>query len=202
MGKRDLYKRTVYGVGYLGESDYKVSENGKCTKQYKVWCEMIRRCYSDASHKAKPSYKKYSVDPAWHCFSTFAEWYDKNYYCIDNEKMQLDKDILIKGNKLYSPETCVFVPQIINLLFIKNDADRGDLPIGVYWNKRDKNFRARCRNRGKRINIGEYSTKEEAFKAYKAYKENLIKEIANEYKSQIPMSLYQAMVEYEVEITD
>lgn len=115
----------------------------------------------------------------------------------------LDKDILSKGNKIYSPNTCIFVPIRINSLFIKNDADRGKYPIGVYYEKSTNNFVANCNTiNQKNVRIGRYNKQEDAFQAYKIFKENYIKEVANEYKDKIPEKLYEAMYNWIVEITD
>ena len=116
--------------------------------------------------------------------------------------MSLDKDILIKGNKIYSPDTCIFVPQNINLLFVKCDSTRGEYPIGVSYNKSRKKFRSRCRVNGKEVVIGYYDTTEEAFLAYKEFKEHYIKQIADEYINLIPSTLYQAMITYEINYND
>ena len=116
--------------------------------------------------------------------------------------MCLDKDILVKGNKCYSPETCSFVPKHINLLFVKGDATRGELPIGVTFHKQTGKYRALlCVNGGKR-HIGLYSTPEEAFYGYKAAKEAEIQRLADIYMDYIPEEVYEAMMEYEVEIDD
>ena len=117
--------------------------------------------------------------------------------------MQLDKDILIKGNKVYSPETCVFVPQNINELFVKRNIDRGIYPIGVHLNKLNNKYIAQCaQGQGKIINLGCFNAPKEAFNVYKLFKEDIIKQIADKYKILIPQKLYNAMYEYEVEITD
>ena len=122
--------------------------------------------------------------------------------------MCLDKDILNKGNKIYSPDNCIFVPNNINILFVKRDKSRGDYPIGVHYNKYAKKFQAQCsiynykENKTKRKHLGYYNTTEKAFKVYKEFKEQNIKDIADYYKEQIPQKLYNAMYEYEVEIDD
>ena len=116
--------------------------------------------------------------------------------------MHLDKDILCKGNKIYSPNNCVFVPQRINELFTKRNKLRGDYPIGVDFNKRNKLFRARCSTLQGNKHLGYYKTKEEAFKVYKIEKEKEIKNRADNYKDFIPEKLYSAMYKYEVEIRD
>ena len=120
--------------------------------------------------------------------------------------MCLDKDILHKGNKIYSRENCIFVPERINKLFVKRDNSRGDNPIGVYPTL-SGNYMASCRNGcGKSISLGTYKTKEEAFNAYKTYKENYIKEVIDSYKGIILEPFYsklrEAMYKYKVEITD
>ena len=120
--------------------------------------------------------------------------------------MCLDKDILCKGNKIYSRETCIFVPQRINTLFVKSDKTRGKNPIGVSDLPSGK-YEVMCSNGyGKTIRLGTYSTEEEAFQAYKEYKENLIKEVIDSYEGKIPEPFYSklkvAMYNYEVEITD
>lgn len=102
---KDLYYPSVCGVGYLGKGAYNSKENGKLSKCYDVWCSMIKRCYSSIYHKNKPTYESCIVDPVWHDFQNFAEWFYDNY----KEGLQLDKDIKVKGNKVYSPNTCMFV---------------------------------------------------------------------------------------------
>lgn len=151
-----------------------------------------------------PTYKGCTVCDEWHNFQVFAKWYDENYYLLDDQRTELDKDILIKGNKTYSPETCVFVPQRINGLFTKREKDRGNLPIGVSLHKKYNKYYSRYNNGlGKTIHLVSYNTPEEVFYlGYKPHKEQLIKEIADEYKGKIPQKLYEAMYKYEVEITD
>ena len=116
--------------------------------------------------------------------------------------MDLDKDILYKGNKVYSPSTCIFVPHDINSLLIKCNSTRGKYPIGVTYVKRQNVFKAQCRKRNVNIFLGHFNNSTDAFECYKIFKENLIKEIADEYKPYIPRKLYDAMYKYEVEITD
>jgi hypothetical protein len=165
------YDKTVLGIGYLGEGNYKSTENGKHTPQYTTWINMMKRCYDEKEIKRYPKYKECTVAEEWYNFQIFAQWYDDNYYEIEGETMCLDKDILHKGNKIYSPETCIFVPNRINLLFTKRDAKRGNFPIGVSWCKRDKKYQSKCKSAsGKDITLGNYNAPEEAFYAYKKRK--------------------------------
>ena len=203
------YERRVYGVGYIGEGKYKIHDkNGKLTKCYNTWHDMLRRCYDPKYHEKHLTYIDCEVDEKWLCFQNFAEWFTDNYYEIKDERMPLDKDILHKGNKIYSLENCVFVPHNINLLFTKHDKARGKYPIGVHYDKQTGKFIAQCsvydfeENKTKRKYLGLYDTKEQAFQAYKKFKENNIKEVADYYKDKIPNKLYDALYNYEVEITD
>lgn len=201
------YERRFYNVGYLGEGKYKVSENGKNTGVYDTWKAMLQRCYSEKEHERHPTYIGCEVYEGWHNFQNFAKWYKDNYYEVGNEKMCLDKDILFKGNKIYSPDTCIFVPETINKLFIKNDKNRGESVIGATLCKNGK-YQAQCNiinpetGKSKQEYLGLYDSQEKAFQVYKYHKERNIKQIADYYKIHIPQKLYDAMYNYEVEIDD
>lgn len=195
------YETRVQGVGYLGEGEHKVSKNGDHTKCYRTWKDMLKRCYNSEYKEKHPAYKDCKVEPYLLNFQNMAEFYESIYYEVPSERMELDKDILFKGNKVYSRETCVFVPQKINVLFVKRENNRGKNPIGV--SEHNGEYRAYSNNgNGKIIYLGVHKTSKEAFQSYKKYKEHLIKKTADEYKELIPEKLYNAMYNYEVEITD
>ena len=200
------YEPRTFGVGYLGEGRYKAWQNGKKTKCYQTWAHMLERCYSNKYHEKYPTYKNCKVYKEWLNYQDFAKWYYENFYEIYGEKMCLDKDILIKHNKLYSPERCVFVPETINNLFTKSDKNRGGSPIGT--SLVDNKYRAYCdifdfeKRKKKKIHLGYYNNKEKAFEAYKKFKEAYIKKIADYYKEQIPTKLYNNLYNYEIEIDD
>lgn len=202
------YEPKVYNHGYIGEGKYRVSENGKATKCYVTWQSMLKRCYNKKYHKKEATYKNCEVAEEWLNFQNFAKWYYEKFYQIEGQRMDLDKDILNKGNKIYSDKTCVFVPNNINLLFTKSDKIRGKYPIGVCYHKRHKKFVAECRvydykeNKKKKIHLGYYDTPQEAFEVYKQFKEKHIKQVADYYKKNIPDKLYNAMYEYKVNIDD
>lgn len=195
------YATTVYEFGYFGEGRYTARINNKNTEEYTRWHGMLKRCYDGKYQNKYPTYIGCTVDEEWLNFQNFAEWYilEKEKYNL-NEKLELDKDILIKSNKIYSKNTCVLVPKKINLLFTKNDLARSDLPIGVKHNG-DK-FQARLSIDGKEEYLGTFDTTEEAFYCYKKAKEKEIKRVADLYKDKIPTRLYEAMHNYKVEITD
>lgn len=195
---------SVYGVGYLGEGKYKASENGKKTKAYEVWRNMLKRCYDPYYINKNLTYIDCYVCNEWLNFQIFAEWWENNVYNCNNERMELDKDILIKRNKIYSPETCMIVPHRINILFVKSNARRGEYPIGVSPNKRDNCLRVDCNTLEKREYLGRFPLNRpfQAFYTYKTFKELYIKQVANEYRELIPLKLYEALYRYEVEIND
>lgn len=138
----------------------------------------------------------------WHNFQNFAKWFEENYNLETMEGWYLDKDILIKGNKIYSSETCCFVPQEINSIFTDRKSCRGELPIGVRLMNRCKKFYAIISVYGKQKIIGSYNTPEEAFEAYKTEKEKYIKEVADKWRKLIDTRVYQALYNHQVEITD
>ena len=191
----------IYGVGFIGVGDYKTcDENGKITRCHTTWKHMYQRCYDPKCQEKCQTYKGCTVCEEWNDYQEFGKWFDENYYEVGNERMALDKDILHKGNKVYSPNTCIFVPHSINVLFTKRDKARGKYPIGVY--KMGNKFNAQLNKDNERIYLGTYDTPEEAFQAYKIAKEDYIKEVAEKYKDKIPCKLYKAMIAYEVEIDD
>jgi len=195
------YCKSVIGVGFIGEGEYTCNEIW-----HKHWASMIDRVTYE-NNTFHRTYSDVIICEEWYNYQNFADWAKKNYYKVQDLRMELDKDILIKGNKIYSPETCIFVPYIINTLFTKADKSRGDLPIGVYWHERDQEYRAQCSyitDTGTRKNkwLGGHSNPEDAYLAYKRFKESHIKEIAERYKEYIPDKLYKALYDYQVEITD
>lgn len=193
---KNIYHKSVFNIGFLGEGAYKTCIDSKDTKEYTTWKEMLRRCYDNAFLDRHPTYLKCSVDPSWHNFQNFAKWFQQNYI----ENFDLDKDILTKGNKIYGPDTCCFVPQQINNLFVKSNENRGKYPIGV--RKRGKKFNARIKLGNEEKTLGVFLTAETAFKAYKKAKEKQIKEIAALCRSIISNKVYMALINYQVEITD
>ena len=198
---KDPYSQSVYGVGILG-TKYPSTINGIHTKEYKLWQNMLVRCYSDSSKKRRPTYEGCEVSDNFKNYEYFYEWCHKQIG-FSNQDWHLDKDLLAKGNKVYSETTCVFLPNEINSLLTKRTALRGEYLIGVSWDKRGMAFISRVRkNTGKSEYLGSFNTELEAFNAYKVAKEAFIKEQANRYKPQIDHRAYNALMTYTVEITD
>lgn len=205
---KNPYYPCIFNIGYYGQGKYKCKINNKDTKAYKIWRDMLKRCYDPYYLNKEPTYIDCYVCDEWHCFQNFAEWFYKNYYEIDGTKMALDKDILVKNNKIYSPKTCIFVPNRINNLFIKSNKSRGRYPIGVYeYYDKEYGYRyliAQCNTLEKKEYLGTFPINRpfQAFYTYKQYKENYIKKVADEYKELISNELYNTLYKYEVEIND
>ena len=204
-GVKDPYSPSVFGVGVVG-TKYPSYEYGVVTKEYVLWNNMLMRCYSDTYKKKQPTYIGCEVSENFKSYEYFYEWCH-NQVGFGNEgngnPFHLDKDLLVKGNKVYSESTCVFIPQEINLLLVKRDNNRGEHLIGVCWHKKDNAFVAMVsKNKGKREYLGFFKTEIEAFNAYKQAKEKYLKELAEKWKSQIDERAYNALMNYEVHIDD
>ena len=200
---RDCTAQTLYGVGVLGETNLKT--RGKDAKEYILWKNMLKRCYDYNSKNDFPSYTSATTTESFKYFVKFISWCNQqvgfNFKDDKGKPFHLDKDILVKGNKLYSEDTCCFVPAEINSLFTKADRKRGTFPIGVSFNKSKGRFEAYCCSSTSRY-LGSYDTAEEAFYVYKKAKESQIKLLANRWKDQIDPRVYEALMNYQVEITD
>lgn len=194
---KNYFHRSVFKIGFIGGDSYKPKNDKKC---YDYWYSMLRRSYWKGYHASEKSYKDVTVCKEWHNFQNFAKWFTENYTPETMQGWQLDKDILQKGNKVYSPETCAFVPQEVNKLFTRRSACRGEYPIGVS-NVRGSWYASINKGNGVE-HLGTFRTAEDAFQAYKQAKEDYIREVADKWKGQITKQVYENMYNYKVEITD
>ena len=202
---KDQYAPSVYGVGVTG-TKCPTKVNGRNIKEYDLWCSMLGRCYSDKSKKKHPTYEGCEVSDNFKSYEYFYEWCHSQIG-FDNDgngnPFHLDKDLLIKGNKVYSEDSCVFIPAEINSLLVRSDKIRGEHLVGVCWSNTSKAFVAQVRkNKGKPEYLGLFKTEIEAFNAYKEAKESFIKEQAEKWKGKIDERAYEALMSYTVEITD
>ena len=186
----------MYGIGYNTLGDYKKSEKGIHKTVYTCWKGMFERCYSEKCHKKQPSYIGCLVSEEWHDFQNFAKWFYDKYV----EGWCLDKDIINKGNKVYSTENCCFVPNEVNVVLTNSKSKRGNLPIGV--STRGDKYKSQIKKDGKVFSLGYYKTPEEAFKVYKIEKEKYLKEVAEKWKNKIEDRVYKALNNYKIDITD
>jgi len=190
--------KLVCGVG-INDGSIKATLNGKMLKEYDLWKHMLLRVYSKPELKKHPSYTGCSISNTFIHYHLFHKWC-QTQIGFGIQGYELDKDLLIKGNKVYSEDNCIFIPRVLNTLILKRTSSRGLLPIGV--NKHGSRFQASCSVDGRSKYIGMYDTPELAFQAYKTFKEAYIKEQAELYKDSIDPRAYLALLNYEVDIDD
>lgn len=188
----------VHGVG-INDRSRPAKIEGKLCKEYNLWTSMLNRVYSKTELLRRPNYIGCSVSDDFKYYHIFYEWC-QSQIGFNLPNFTLDKDLIIRYNKLYSKDTCVFIPVAINSLLTKRTLDRGPFPIGVH--KYREKFRSQCSTSNGRIHLGTFDTPELAFQAYKTFKEAYIKEQAELYKDSIDPRAYLALLNYEVSIDD
>ena len=154
------------------------------------WLSMMARCYSTAFQQEHPTYIGCSVCEEWRLLSNFKDWFDKYYV----EGWHLDKDILVKGNKVYSPNTCCFVPSEINQNFKKAKTTKSSLPQGV--TKKGTKFVAKIYIGKQPTYLGTFDSPQKAFEAYIKAKKEKIKKLADKYKDKLEPRVYEALCNY------
>lgn len=180
---KNPYHPSVYGVGFVGEGSHKSKINTVKTKSYKCWGRMLERCYSKKFLDKHRTYRGCSVDEKWHNFQIFGEWFEENY--VDG--WELDKDILFKGNKVYSLETCCFVPKEINLIFSIKPAS---------LNTKKSKFVAQIAKNNKKKHLGVFPSKEEADIIYNKHKEEQIRQVAEKWRDFLKGGVYNNLINY------
>ncbi len=195
-----MINHSIYGIG-INDGKYPSKINNKNTLTYDLWHRMLRRCYCISTQNKQPTYNGCTVSDNFKYYSYFHEWCQEQVG-FSNLGWHLDKDILFKKNKLYSENTCIFVPRDINNLFLKCDAARGECPIGVSFNKREKKFVAYVYDNSKRQHLGYFNNSNDAFLAYKEAKEVIISRYALQFKDLIDPRTYEALISYKVEMGD
>jgi len=177
--------KLLYGVG-INDSGYVLTshgvDGGKYRKTsicpfYQCWAGMIERGYSQKTKARYPSYKETTVCSEWLLFSNFKAWMQQQ----DWQGKHLDKDIIVEGNQVYSPDSCAFVSPALNNFCTDTKAKRGKWPIGVSWHKCTGRFNANCRNpfTRKKQYLGSFDCPDQAYQAWKAYKHELACQLAD-----------------------
>lgn len=191
---KNPYDKTLFGVGYVGVGKYITGlPHVGMTEEYHCWQNMLERCYCDKLQELHLTYfDKCTVCEEWHNYQNFAEWHKEHKYSL-NERLHLDKDIKYPGNTIYSSETCLLVPQRINMLFMNKSNQRG-LPNGII--KCKSGYLAKYNGK----HIGIYHTVEDAYHEQTKKKKEEIIRVANEYKNIIPKEVYHAVISYEFSI--
>ena len=196
--------KLVFGVGINDGSRPARFDSKSMTKEYDLWTSMLRRCFDKTCLQKHPTYDGCGVSDNFLNYTYFYDWCNKQIGFgksdATNRQWHLDKDILFKCNRLYSEDTCVFVPPEINVFFIDSRKSRGEYPLGVRFHSHHK-YQSRCSVNGKPKHLGLFDTPEQAFNAYKPFKEALCKELALKWKDEIDARVYEAMMKWEVSIT-
>ena len=196
----DRLKPSYFGVGIIGENHVTGDS------MYNTWVCMLTRCYGAIQHKEGSSYKGCNMSEYFLYYPNFKEWcLNQVGFCAVDDKgkiFQLDKDILVEGNKVYGEDTCCFVPAEINGLQLTLKNNRVLLPKGVHYDKKNDKYIAQIGGRNSYSFLGRFTTPEEAFCAYKKAKENYVKEVANKWKDHIDPRVYETLMKYEVSIDD
>ena len=188
---KNPYDKSLFGIGCLGDGEYVSRKNDKLEDAYEMWSGIMARCYCYPD-RYSAYFGKYIVCDEWHNYQNFAKWFEENRYEV-NERLHIDKDILFPRTNIYSPETCLLVPQTINMMFMNKPNKRG-LPNGIVQYK--SGYLAKYNHQ----QLGIYPTVELAYEAYSNEKEKAIKELAETYKNIIPKRVYDALYAYKFDI--
>lgn len=202
---KDRSVPSVLGVGIVGDELTKV--DGSCLKEYSLWQRLLERCYCEKFHVKYPTYLGCTASNGFKHFKIFKSWCQQQigFGCLDDKgnHFELDKDLLIKGNKVYSEDTCCFIPREINVALIYNQTKKGNHPIGVSFSKVSNKFVAYVKKgEGSREYLGCFEDVSVAFLAYKEAKEAYLKELANKWKGKIDPRVYEALIGWEINIDD
>lgn len=183
-----------YGIGYNSKRKHQTRVNGKQNPVYIAWHKMIARCYSVKTQEKQPTYKSCAVDVRWHDFQDFADWYvGHKYHGMDYD---LDKDLISKGSKIYSPDNCSLVPAQLNRLIVDCAAARGKYPQGVDYRDGVGKYRASVQMNGTQRFLGYYDTPEKAYEAYKTTKERHVKNMALKWANRIEWDVFVALMNW------
>lgn len=191
--------RRVFGAG-VNTVDFEVVVAGDFIWQYRMWKSMIQRCFDAKTKSNQPTYQDVTVCEEWLSFANFVQWVNKEVsYKGKPVGMALDKDIISKGNMVYSPDFCSIVPRAANNLLTSCMNARGKWPVGVCFDRQNGSFRAAFRCGIGKKNLGNYPTPEDAFAAYKTAKEAHIKVVALQYKDVLKSTVFDSLMNWEIE---
>jgi hypothetical protein len=186
-----LYERGKY-QGYIGTRPNQVR-----SKEYALWSAMLTRCYSTRARVHRPTYDGCEVSDNFKNFQYFAEWCN-NQIGFGNEGWHLDKDLLGSG-KLYSEDICCFIPSRVNTVILDRGSDRGEFPLGVHFCRHNRAFIVQCCDVIGRKKLGQFACPQKAFEVYLEFKKGVLKCLADTYKDQIRVEVYNALINYKVD---
>ena len=191
---KDKKRATVYGVGVIGDK-YPCQVGGKRKLEYALWKGMLRRCYSPKEQAKNPTYEGCTVSENFKSYEYFYEWCQeqKGFGLPD---WQLDKDLLVKGNKVYSEDTCCFLPRVLNSAIANKRSEVNKIPIGVRKDKNGKFF-GYCRvEEGRPIVSIPYDTIDEALEFYRTIRKEYVRRMARSYKKELSDKAFKALMLY------
>lgn len=188
--------KLIYGVATNSGGKYKSRIDGKMAKSYTTWQSMLRHAYCPKYQAKKPTYVGCSVDKIWLEYQDFADWFEAHEY--SDHGYELDKDLLLPGNKIYAPDRCTFVPRQLNNLLTDSGNARGQHRQGVGFYKRYNKFVAHITIGGKLKHLGYYDNELEAYHVYKKAKEANVKRMAKLWKNDIADEVYEALMQWEL----
>lgn len=190
---KNPYDKSIFGIAYLGNGNHRSWKNSRGSRDtYLNWIAILQRCYVDMNGKYESYYGIAKVCDEWFNFQNFATWYENNYYCVPNEKIHIDKDIKFTGNKIYSPDTCILVPQKINELFHRSLKKTKDIDLPKTITRAKNGFKVEFRGK----NIGVYETVNECLKKYNEIKVEYIKELVKEYDEYMPNDVKEILLNW------
>lgn len=195
--KNRRYSR-VWGVGINEKGKHAAQVDGVGTKIYDLWTAMLARCYGSSKTNA---YRYCTVDPRFHYFQDFAEWCTEQVGFNESDFM-LDKDMLQRGNTIYGPDTCAFIPPEMNYFYKNTKKARGDYPVGVHIEAKSGKYVAQINKEGRRVCLGRFTTPEKAFHAYKTEKELQSRALAEKWKDCVDERVYNIFTELTINIED
>lgn len=186
----------VCGIGVYEKGKHLATLNRKASKEYSLWMRMLVRCQPGSIEQIRrPSYIGCSVHPDFIHFQDFAEWC-QTQIGFGNTGWHLEKDILIQGNKIYGPDTCVFVPLSLNSLLTHNKINKGVYPTGVSWHKKTSKYTAQIHLQDTVKYLGVFDSPDAALVVYRHAKLAEIHRQAEFYKESIDIRAYHALMNY------
>lgn len=196
---RVIVEPTVSGVGCV-DVPFQTCINGHRLWQHDLWRGLLERCFCGKFKGRNPTYINVTCCDEWFSFANFLEWVNKEVeYKGKPVGMQLDKDILYKGNLMYSPDRCCLVPRVVNLLLNDKARGRGRWPLGVYFDNNKRKFVSQVKCHGKTRLVGLFDTPEDAFQAYKVAKEAQIKVVALEHRDVLKSAVFESLMHWKID---